>query len=106
MKLIFFMVIMITTLFSKDITNYNGLSKNNTSSEIFYKVCLEGVLYWAYSSKNPEQKEDGKGGVAVYYSKDLKLQKCKITNTKCVDNKPMYGNKKEEICYKEYKEIN
>lgn len=90
----------------KDITNYSHFSKQHTSTEIFYKICLEGIVYWVYSSENPEQRSNGKGGLSPYYnSKTLSLQRCEITDTKCIDNKAMYTDRKDILCFKQFKEI-
>ena len=87
------------------ITNYKHISKNNTSNNIFYKVCLDGVVYWVMSTTNPSKKNMGRGGMSIYLDNvTLQPQRCKILKEKCIENKAIYKNK-NILCYKQFKEL-
>jgi hypothetical protein len=107
MRNILILFILLTQfLYAKNITNYTQLPKEKTSEEIFYKVCLDGVVYWVLSSKNPETTKDGRGGLALYYDKKtLQPKRCILTKNKCFNVKAKLGKNISKVCFKNFKII-
>ncbi len=92
-----------------NITNYKQIPESKSSEEVFYKVCLDEVVYWVYSSIKSSDTKVGKGGLSIALNgKTLQAQRCKITKRECVEGKRTFEvsrNIKNIYCYKHFKII-